>query len=263
MFLGLSVSLLLQGIISGLAEKTFLDRLIILLGEIAILVPPVIILKQRKLKLPDLLPLRPVSPVTILMAIILVSGAIGMVTIYEILMLPYFPMPSFLKDLELELSQGDLIDMLVLIFAGSLVAPLVEEFLFRGILQQSLFYKYGSLLPALVVPTVIFVLFHVAYLFYVPALFELIGLALLLGWVMAKTGNIIIPILVHGLFNLSSFGNLFFPQLEDVATLAELGWSWMVFSTLFILTGWLYFKAMPLTVFENVYLISGLSDKEA
>jgi len=263
MFLGLSISLVFQGIISGLEDTILLDRLIIILSELAILIPPLLILRQRGISVLDILPLKPVSPLTFLMAIIIVSGAIGLVTVYEVIMLPYFPIPEFLKNLETELSQGGIFDILLLILAGSLVAPIVEEFLFRGILQQSLYYRYGSLLPALVVPTVIFALFHVAYLFYLPAFFELISLAFLLGWLMAKTGNIIIPILVHGLFNLSSFTSLFIFELEETSTLSDLGLPWIIVSTLLMMVGWIYFKFMPLSVVDDVYLIPPLEKREA
>jgi membrane protease YdiL (CAAX protease family) len=196
------------------------------------------------------------------MAIVFVAGAIGMVTAYELIMLPYFPIPEFLKQLETELSQGGVLEILILIIAGSIAAPIVEEFLFRGVLQQSLFYKYGSILPAMVVPTVIFALFHVAYLFYLPAFIELLALAFMLAWLMVKTGNILIPIIVHGLFNLSSLSDLFIPTLEDVNTVSELGLAWVITSVLLILIAWIYFKNMPNVVLDRVYLIPPLREKE-
>jgi membrane protease YdiL (CAAX protease family) len=262
MFMGLFISLLFQGISSGPFDTALVDRLIVLFGELAILVPPLIILKQRKVSVKDVLPLHEVSPLTFIMAIVFVAGAIGMVTAYELIMLPYFPIPEFLKQLETELSQGGVLEILILIIAGSIAAPIVEEFLFRGVLQQSLFYKYGSILPAMVVPTVIFALFHVAYLFYLPAFIELLALAFMLAWLMVKTGNILIPIIVHGLFNLSSLSDLFIPTLEDVNTVSELGLAWVITSVLLILIAWIYFKNMPNVVLDRVYLIPPLREKE-
>ena len=237
MFMGLFVSLTFQGVLSGGEDGALLDRLVVLFGELAILLPPLLILKQRKIKLEQVLPLKRIAPVTAIMAIVLVAGVIGLVSIFEILILPYFPIPDFLKQLESDLLRADLLDNMVLIIAGTLAAPLVEEFIFRGILQHSLFYRYGSVMPAMVIPTVIFALFHVAYLFYLPALIELIALAFLLGWLMLKTGNLFIPILVHGLFNLSSFSGVFITELEEIETLADLGAPWIILSVLLTAAG--------------------------
>jgi len=255
MFLGLFVSLMFQSISAGSGESILVDRLIILLGECAILIPPYFILKQRGLTLRQVIPLKPIAPITWMMALVMVVGAIGLVSVFEILILPFFPIPDFLKDLETNLSQGSFFDLLLLIIAGSLVAPVVEELIFRGILQQSLFYRYGSLLPAMIVPTVIFALFHVAYLFYLPALIELVLLALLLAWLMVKTGNLLVPVLVHGVFNLSSFSGLFITDLEEVNTLADLGWIWIILSVLLAGAGGVYFNNMPVAVIDDVFLI--------
>ncbi len=261
MFLGLFVSITLQGFLAEREQVALLERLSILIGELAILAPPIFILKQRGVVWTRVLPLRPVSPVTLFMAVVIIGGAIGLVSVFEVLVLPYFPIPDFLKQLEAEMIQADLFDNLVLIIAGTLVAPLVEEFIFRGILQQSLFYRYGSLLPAMVIPTVIFALFHVAYLFYLPALVELIALALLLAWLMLKTGNLLIPIMVHGLFNLSSFTGVFITDLEEISTLTELGIPWIILSVVMATAGWIYFKQLPVVVFDEVYLIPPLREE--
>ncbi len=255
MFLGLFISLLFQGLLSKYDDVILLGRLIIILGELAILIPPFFILRQRGLTLKQLLPVKSIKTFTWVMSVVLVVGAIGLVSIFEVLAQPLFPIPDFLRQLESDLSQGSLLETLLLLIAGSLVAPFVEEFIFRGVLQQSFFYRYGSLLPALIIPTVIFALFHVAYLFYLPALLELIFLALLLAWITVKTGNLFVPMLVHGLFNLSSFSGLFITDLEKVNTLADLGWPWIIISTLMSVAGWYYFKNTPVAIIEEVFLI--------
>mgnify|MGYP002640912308 CR=1 FL=1 len=257
MFIGLFVSLTFQGMIAGMENTILLDRIIVLVGELAIVVPALLILRQRQLKSTDVLPLKAVSPLTVVMALVLVSGVIGLTSVFEILVLPYFPIPDFLTQLEAGLFDGSVLANLILIIAAGFVAPIVEEYLFRGILQQSLFYRYGSTLPAIVVPTVIFALFHVAYLFYLPALIELIALAILLAWLMVKTANILIPIMVHGVFNLSSFTGLFINDSMEATTLSALGLPWIIVSTILFILGWVYYKNMNITLVEEVYLIPG------
>ena len=262
MFLGFFASLLMQGLLPEEDAPVVLDRAVIFLGELAFLIAPLLVLRQRGLKVLDVVPLQPIKPMTYLMSLVIVTGTIGVVSIYEILVLPFFPLPDFLVQFEKELAQGGPISLVILILAGSVAAPLVEEFLFRGILTQSLFYRYGSILPAILVPTVIFALFHVAYLFYLPAFIELLALAILLGWLTVKTGNILIPILVHAIFNLSSFSSMLFPGLDEVDTLSEIGLGWIIISVVFMTTGWLYFKFMPLAEQDEVYLIEPLRSEE-
>ena len=262
MVLGLFVTITFQGVLAGMENIAFLERLSILLGELTILVPSFFILRQRGIIWHEVIPLRKISPVTLIMAAVIVGGAIGLVSVFEVIILPYFPVPDFIRQLELEMTQSTFLDNLVLIIAGTVIAPFVEEFVFRGLLQQSLFYRYGSILPAMVIPTVIFSLFHVAYLFYLPALMELIALALLLAWLMVKTGNLLIPVIVHGLFNLSSFFGVFITAMEETTTLTELGTPWIVTSVLLATAGWVYFKNMPVVVHDDVYLIPPLKEEQ-
>lgn len=255
MFLGMFVALGLQGFVEGAANQDLLDRIVMFLGEIAILAPPFFILKQRNRTIWDVLPLRSVAPTTVLMSVILISGVIGLVSVFEVLILPYFPVPEFLQQMDENLYAGGLLANVVLITAAVAIAPVVEELLFRGLLQQSLFYHYASALPAMVIPTVIFALFHVGYLFYFPAMIELVTLGLLLSWLMLKTGNILIPMLTHALFNLSAFTGLFLGSAEEMSTLADLGIPWIVGSVILFVVGWIYFKSIKTVVCEEVYLI--------
>jgi len=257
MFLGLFTGLSLQGMISGIENNELLDRLIMLFGEIVILAPPLFILHQRKVAIFEVLPLQKTSPVTFVMSIIFIGGVIGLISVFEVLILPYFPIPEFLQTMDKTLFDGGILANMVLITAAVLIAPLVEEFLFRGLLQQSLFYHFGSLIPALVIPTIIFSLFHVGYLFYFPAMLELILLGLLLAWLMAKTGNILVPMLTHAVFNLSSFSGLLMDVDEETSTLADLGLTWIIVSVLLLIVGGLYFKSLQPVVREDVFLIPG------
>ena len=255
MFLGLFVGLSLQSLISGMEDTALLDRLIMLFGEITILVPPLFILNQRKIDFIQAIPLHKTSPITIGMSVVLIGGVIGLVSVFEVIVLPFYPVPDFLRQMDATLFDGGILANVILISAAVLVAPIVEEFLFRGLLQQSLFYHFGSVAPAMVIPTVVFALFHVGYLFYFPAMVELIALGLLLAWLMLKTGNILIPMLTHALFNLSAFSGLFLGMDEETSTLADLGWTWIIISATLFGIGWYYFKRMKTVVCDEVYLI--------
>ena len=260
MVTGLFVGLLFQGIIQNLDNNALLDRIALFFSELALLIPLLLVLKQRNLKIINLVPLKKVSHLTLAMSVMLIAGVIGLVSVFEVLVIPYFPLPDYLLQLEDDLYQGGVLANGVLILAAVIIAPVAEELLFRGLLQQSMFYHYGSMIPALVVPTVVFALTHFGYLFYIPALVELVALGLLLAWLVLKTGNLLIPILVHALFNLSAFSGLLMGGDTELETLADLGWVWIISSTVLFIAGWLYFKRLKQVVCDDVYLIPSAQD---
>ena len=260
MVTGLFVGLLFQGIIQNLDNNALLDRIALFFSELALLIPLLLVLKQRNLKIINLVPLKKVSHLTLAMSVMLIAGVIGLVSVFEVLVIPYFPLPDYLLQLEDDLYQGGVLANGVLILAAVIIAPVAEELLFRGLLQQSMFYHYGSMIPALVVPTVVFALTHFGYLFYIPALVELVALGLLLAWLVLKTGNLLIPILVHALFNLSAFSGLLMGGDTELETLADLGWVWIISSTVLFIAGWLYFKRLKQVVCDDVYLVPSAQD---
>ncbi len=85
-----------------------------------------------------------------------------------------------------------------------LVVPVLEEVLYRGILQRML----GTVLdrwPAIIVTSVIFAMMHVGAASWhaLPALFVLsIGF----GWVYERTQSLVAPIIMHLLFNAANLG---------------------------------------------------------
>ena len=84
-------------------------------------------------------------------------------------------------------------------FNASILAPIVEEALFRGLLYAAL-RKYFGVLPAMALTSLLFAGVHVNIISLVP-----IGLlsAVLCG-VYEKRGSLWDPIIVHALFNTTS-----------------------------------------------------------
>ncbi len=85
-----------------------------------------------------------------------------------------------------------------------LAVPLVEETIYRGLLQESLRRHRtlinGSVWGSIVLSSVIFALMHggVATL---EGLFSLFILSLGLGWAYARTGRLVTPVVMHAGFN--------------------------------------------------------------
>lgn len=103
-------------------------------------------------------------------------------------------------------------------FILSIIAPIAEEFVFRGLVLNRLMAAFGFW-GGLGLSSIIFGLFHVN--FFGAFLFAVVASLLYL-----KTGNLLVPILLHIANNLiavyQSFVNPFFPQWLMVSSINDL-----------------------------------------
>lgn len=79
----------------------------------------------------------------------------------------------------------------------AIVAPVVEELIFRGLIFQGFRRNYNNFV-AVIMSAILFSLFHLNP-WQMPATFVL---GILLGWLMIRTQNLILAILAHSLNNL-------------------------------------------------------------
>jgi membrane protease YdiL (CAAX protease family) len=79
----------------------------------------------------------------------------------------------------------------------AVVAPIVEELIFRGLILKGFRRNYNPL-KAVFMSALLFALFHLN-LWQFPATFVL---GLLLGWIMIRTNNILLAIIGHSINNL-------------------------------------------------------------
>lgn len=93
-------------------------------------------------------------------------------------------------------SGGDPLAIALLVIFAVLLAPIVEELIFRGCIYR-FFKSQTSLLLAQFISGVIFALIHANLLSFVP----LILVGILLARSYEKSGNILVPICFHALFN--------------------------------------------------------------
>ncbi|MFT4186095.1 MAG: type II CAAX endopeptidase family protein [Micrococcaceae bacterium] len=86
----------------------------------------------------------------------------------------------------------------------ALIAPIVEEFVFRGVILHTLLCKY-SFWPSAIITSLIFALFHVMQVSTLTGSFvlgaTLFVLAILLAYLCRITGSIVPGMIVHGLSN--------------------------------------------------------------
>ncbi|WP_331233540.1 CPBP family intramembrane glutamic endopeptidase [Natronorarus salvus] len=120
--------------------------------------------------------------------------------------------------------------LLVMIPLSILLIGPGEELLFRGVIQRILVDRFG-IWAGIAVASVIFAVAHVGALVATdPAqltstLGIYVALSLILGGVYERSGNLVVPSVIHGLFNAIQFGLLYYTLTSDVdlATLLVVG----------------------------------------
>ena len=93
------------------------------------------------------------------------------------------------------------------------VTPCLEEFTYRGLLQQGFRKLSAGRGSAILLSSLMFVFMHLPNIdsgAMATPLVALLSLSLILGWLYERTGRLLVPILVHGLFNAA---NLLFMTL--------------------------------------------------
>lgn len=93
---------------------------------------------------------------------------------------------------------------LVIMVIVVVVTPVIEEFAYRGLVQQG-FRRLGANRPiAIVITSCLFVFMHVPALpgtSIFSAVVTLLVLSIVFGWLFERTGRLAAPIVAHGLFN--------------------------------------------------------------
>ncbi|WP_338729926.1 type II CAAX endopeptidase family protein [Haladaptatus sp. DJG-WS-42] len=119
------------------------------------------------------------------------------------------------SSIEQQAREGNPTLLLVLIPLSWLVIGPGEELVFRNIVQKSLYDSFSER-AAVVVASCIFALIHIPQYYSAtnPAstfttLVVIFILSLLLGETYRRTGNLVVPILIHGTFNAVQFFQLY------------------------------------------------------
>ena len=90
------------------------------------------------------------------------------------------------------------------------VAPVFEEFFFRGFAYPALKQRWGTW-RALTMVSVVFAAIH----FHVPSMGPLFALAVGLGLAYESTGSLLAPITMHALFNATNVAMLLYVRAHS------------------------------------------------
>ena len=149
---------------------------------------------------------------------ILIWGLGAMVPVYIFLGLGSFiirliipskeKVPEMQEIVQTMISSHDITVLIALLFSAIIVAPIVEEIIFRGYIYPVL-KKYSHRLFAGFMTSLLFAVVHGN----VAGLIPLLLLAIILTLSYELTGSILVPVLIHALFNgINSFFILNLPN---------------------------------------------------
>jgi uncharacterized protein len=87
-----------------------------------------------------------------------------------------------------------------MLFAAIIVAPAGEEILFRGFLFQGFVRSDRAAWPAIVVISLLWAALHIQYDW--AGMLQIFVIGLFLGWIRWRSGSLLLPFVLHALFNL-------------------------------------------------------------
>ncbi|MEO0510671.1 MAG: type II CAAX endopeptidase family protein [Verrucomicrobiota bacterium] len=105
---------------------------------------------------------------------------------------------------------GDLLAIIILVLMAIIVAPIVEEIIFRGCIYRFL-KSQTTILPAQALSGAVFALMHANLLSFVP----LVIVGILLARIYEKTGSLTVAIWFHAFFNAFSLSMLFITGMSE------------------------------------------------
>ena len=137
---------------------------------------------------------------------VLIWGLGAMVPVYILLGLGSFIIqliipskeqaPEMQEIVQTMISSNDITIRITILFSAIIVAPMVEEIIFRGYIYPIL-KRYSHRLFAGFMTSLLFAVVHG----HVEGLVPLLFLAIILTFCYEMTGSILVPILIHALFN--------------------------------------------------------------
>ena len=202
-FISIFSAFLSGGIIVGLglyfpeySQKTF-TFISFIVGQSFMLIPLISFLISKKEPLIKRLRINPVSSETIKLTTMFSIGLIILSDEFDRLIQVFIPSPNYIVDLNNLLQPESVFGYILLIIAIAIIAPIGEELLFRGFLQQFLEQHWKDITRAILITSLFFSIIHMNPYWFI----QIYILGIMLGFLSWKTNSIFPPLILHALNN--------------------------------------------------------------
>lgn len=210
----------------------------LLLGQAVMLVPLLFYLWANRLPIRERIRFYPVSKQTVIATLVLSAGIIVLGDELDRLLSLFFPQPEFIRSLSQQLKIESVEAAILIPLLVVLLAPIIEEILFRGFLQKFLEESWRDVTRAILITSLFFALIH----FNPYWIIQIYFLGLALGYLAWYTGSIIPPIILH------TFNNAYALTLENsnAPMLQLFEWNGHISPLILVLAAALVFRGFKL-----------------
>ncbi len=178
------------------SQKTF-TFISFIVGQSFMLIPLISFLISKKEPLIKRLRINPVSSETIKLTTMFSIGLIILSDEFDRLIQVFIPSPNYIVDLNNLLQPESVFGYILLIIAIAIIAPIGEELLFRGFLQQFLEQHWKDITRAILITSLFFSIIHMNPYWFI----QIYILGIMLGFLSWKTNSIFPPLILHALNN--------------------------------------------------------------
>ena len=168
-----------------------------IIGQSLMVIPLVAYLKNKKLPLFNSIRFKILKYNTIISVTLFSIGLIILSDEVDRIVQLFFPTPEYILDLNYLLKPESFLGGVLLFIGVIILAPLGEEIIFRGFLQQTLEKQWKDVTHAILLTALIFALIHMNPYWFIQIYF----LGIILGFLAWKTKSIIAPLILHSLNN--------------------------------------------------------------
>ena len=173
---------------------TFLSFII---GQSFMLIPLILFLISKKEPLKQRLRLNYVSNNILFLSLLLSLGLIILSDEIDRLIQVFIPAPEYILNINNLLNPESIFGFILLFIAVAIIAPLGEELLFRGFLQQYLEKYWKDITKAILITSLFFAVIHLNPFWFI----QIYILGIMLGFLSWKTNSIIPSLILHTLNN--------------------------------------------------------------
>ena len=167
------------------------------ISTITIGLPVIAYLRYKGLSISEHLRINKISSNTFVAIVLISIGFIIIIDELDRIVYTLFGAPEYLQDLVEQLKITSIYSGFIIIVTTAILAPIVEEMLFRGYLQKVLEDSWGDITKSILVTSLFFALIHLNPYWIV----QIYILGMLLGYLSWRTNSILPGIILHGLNN--------------------------------------------------------------
>ena len=202
-FLSIISAFLAGGVIAWLgvryaeSHQKIITFISFIIGQSLMVVPLIAYLKFKKTPLFNSIRFKVLQSSTIKSVTLFSTGLIILSDEVDRIIQIFVPTPEYILDLNYLLKPDSILGGILLFIAVAILAPLGEEIIFRGFLQQTLEKQWKDTTLAILFTALIFSLIHMNPYWFIQIYF----LGVILGFLAWKTKSIIAPLILHSLNN--------------------------------------------------------------